>query len=76
MIDIYIYSINCIKVVIPRSAIQAKGLLLSCIKDDNPCIFFEPKILYRSAKEDVPLKEFTIPLSKAQIITEGILCFN
>jgi len=60
-----------IKVVIPRSAIQAKGLLLACIKDDNPCIFFEPKILYRSAKEDVPIKEFTIPLSKAEIITEG-----
>ncbi|CAF4476260.1 unnamed protein product, partial [Rotaria magnacalcarata] len=40
-----------LKVVIPRSAIEAKGLLLSCIKDDNPCIFFEPKILYRSAKE-------------------------
>ncbi|CAF3458071.1 unnamed protein product [Rotaria sp. Silwood1] len=60
-----------LKVVIPRGAIEAKGLLLSCIKDDNPCIFFEPKILYRSAKEDVPIKEYTIPLSKAQIIHEG-----
>ncbi|CAF1162176.1 unnamed protein product [Rotaria sordida] len=60
-----------LKVVIPRSAIEAKGLLLSCIKDENPCIFFEPKILYRSAKEDVPIKEYTIPLSKAQIIHEG-----
>lgn len=59
------------KVVIPRSAIQAKGLLLSCIRDDNPCIFFEPKILYRTAKEDVPLKEYTIPLSKAEILQEG-----
>ncbi len=64
-----------LKVVIPRSAIEAKGLLLSCIKDDNPCIFFEPKILYRSAKEDVPLKEYTIPLSKAQVIIEGISIF-
>lgn len=60
-----------IQVVIPRGAIEAKGLLLSCIKDDNPCIFFEPKILYRSAVEEVPLKEYTIPLSKAQILTEG-----
>ena len=69
------YSITAIQVVIPRSAIQAKGLLLSCIKDDNPCIFFEPKILYRSAKEDVPLKEYTFPLSKAQIILEGEFAF-
>lgn len=60
-----------LKVVVPRSAIEAKGLLFSCIKDDNPCIFFEPKILYRSAKEDVPIKEYTIPLSKAQVIQEG-----
>lgn len=38
-----------LQVVIPRSPIQAKGLLLSCIEDKNPCIFFEPKILYRAA---------------------------
>ncbi|NXD08168.1 ODBB dehydrogenase, partial [Nothocercus nigrocapillus] len=38
-----------IKIVIPRSPVQAKGLLLSCIEDKNPCIFFEPKILYRAA---------------------------
>lgn len=37
------------QIVIPRSPIQAKGLLLSCIADKNPCIFFEPKILYRAA---------------------------
>lgn len=36
-----------LKVVIPRGPIQAKGLLLSCIRDANPCVFFEPKILYR-----------------------------
>ncbi|MBV96716.1 2'-5'-oligoadenylate synthase 2, partial [Eschrichtius robustus] len=38
-----------VPVVIPRSPFQAKGLLLSCIEDKNPCIFFEPKILYRAA---------------------------
>ena len=65
-----------IQVVVPRGAIEAKGLLLSCIKDDNPCIFFEPKILYRSAVEEVPLKEYTIPLSKAQILTEGTIDMN
>ena len=42
-----------LKIVIPRSPAMAKGLLLSCIRDKNPCIFFEPKILYRSAVEQV-----------------------
>lgn len=37
------------QVVVPRGPVQAKGLLLSCIADKNPCIFFEPKILYRAA---------------------------
>ncbi|WAR08675.1 ODBB-like protein [Mya arenaria] len=43
----------CGAVVIPRGSNQAKGLLLSCIRDENPCVFFEPKILYRSAIEEV-----------------------
>ncbi|XP_055950669.1 2-oxoisovalerate dehydrogenase subunit beta, mitochondrial-like [Argiope bruennichi] len=60
-----------IKVVIPRGPLQAKGLLLSCIRDKNPCIFFEPKILYRMAVEQVPLKDYELPLSKAEILMEG-----
>ena len=60
-----------IKVVIPRSPIQTKGLLLSCIRDPNPCIFVEPKILYRQAVENVPVKDYTIPLSKAEVLIEG-----
>ena len=60
-----------IKVVIPRSPIQAKGLLLACIRDPNPCIFFEPKILYRQAVENVPIKDYTLPLSSAEILLEG-----
>nr|XP_002741809.2 PREDICTED: 2-oxoisovalerate dehydrogenase subunit beta, mitochondrial-like [Saccoglossus kowalevskii] len=60
-----------IKVVIPRGPIQAKGLLLSCIRDQNPCIFFEPKILYRSALEQVPIKDYTLPLSEAEVLVEG-----
>ncbi|GFR00234.1 2-oxoisovalerate dehydrogenase subunit beta, mitochondrial [Trichonephila clavata] len=60
-----------IKIVIPRGPLQAKGLLLSCIRDKNPCIFFEPKILYRMAVEQVPLKDYELPLSKAEILTEG-----
>jgi 2-oxoisovalerate dehydrogenase E1 component beta subunit len=59
------------QVVVPRSPIQTKGLLLSCIRDPNPCIFFEPKILYRQAVENVPIKDYTIPLSQAEILSEG-----
>ncbi|XP_057345359.1 2-oxoisovalerate dehydrogenase subunit beta, mitochondrial isoform X3 [Manis pentadactyla] len=60
-----------IKVVVPRSPFQAKGLLLSCIEDKNPCIFFEPKILYRAAVEQVPVDPYNIPLSQAEVIQEG-----
>ncbi|KAG7273651.1 hypothetical protein CRUP_018130 [Coryphaenoides rupestris] len=60
-----------IKVVIPRSPVQAKGLLLACIADQNPCIFFEPKILYRAAVEQVPVEPYTIPLSQAEVLVEG-----
>ncbi|KAJ1058453.1 hypothetical protein K5549_008573 [Capra hircus] len=60
-----------IKVVVPRSPFQAKGLLLSCIEDKNPCIFFEPKILYRAAVEQVPVEPYNIPLSQAEVIREG-----
>ncbi|OQV26113.1 2-oxoisovalerate dehydrogenase subunit beta, mitochondrial [Hypsibius exemplaris] len=60
-----------LKVVIPRGPIQAKGLLLSCIRDKNPCIFFEPKILYRSAVEEVPNGDYEIPLGKAEILRQG-----
>ncbi|KPP78382.1 2-oxoisovalerate dehydrogenase subunit beta, mitochondrial-like, partial [Scleropages formosus] len=60
-----------IKIVIPRSPVQAKGLLLSCIIDKNPCIFFEPKILYRAAVEQVPMESYQIPLSQAEVLQEG-----
>lgn len=58
-------------VVIPRSPVQAKGLLLSSIRHNNPVIFFEPKILYRIAEEDVPVEDYEIPLMKAEVLQEG-----
>lgn len=60
-----------LKVVIPRGPIQAKGLLLSSIVDENPVIFFEPKGLYRAAVEEVPEREYLIPLSSAEIVESG-----
>ncbi|KAH0618070.1 hypothetical protein JD844_017039 [Phrynosoma platyrhinos] len=60
-----------LKVVIPRGPIEAKGLLLSYIEDKNPCIFFEPKILYRAAVEQVPVEPYYIPLSQAEVLQDG-----
>ncbi|KAF0311492.1 2-oxoisovalerate dehydrogenase subunit beta, mitochondrial [Amphibalanus amphitrite] len=60
-----------IKVVIPRGPIKAKGLLLACIRDPNPCIFFEPKVLYRSAVEEVPVSDYTETIGKADVLVEG-----
>ncbi|KAJ1944686.1 hypothetical protein FBU59_002534 [Linderina macrospora] len=60
-----------LKVVMPRSAVQAKGLLLSAIRDKNPVVFFEPKILYRSAVEQVPVDDYMLPLGKAEVLKPG-----
>jgi len=65
------YFMHALQVVIPRGPIQGKGLLLSCIYDENPCIFFEPKVLYRASVEDVPTGNYTIPLSDAEVVVEG-----
>ncbi len=57
--------------VMPRSPIQAKGLLLSSIRSKDPVIFFEPKALYRIAEEEVPDEDYEIPLGKAEVMREG-----
>ncbi|XP_024942748.1 2-oxoisovalerate dehydrogenase subunit beta, mitochondrial isoform X2 [Cephus cinctus] len=60
-----------LKIVIPRGPIQAKGLLLSCIDEEDPCIIFEPKVLYRSAVDEVPLAHYKTPIGKAEVLREG-----
>lgn len=60
-----------LKVVIPRGPNKAKGLLIACIKDKNPCIVFEPKSLYRAAVEDVPEASFECEIGKADVLREG-----
>lgn len=60
-----------LKVVIPSTPKDAKGLLVSAIRDPDPVIFLEPIRLYRAIKEDVPEKEYTIPLGKAKVVKEG-----
>lgn len=60
-----------LKVVMCRSPSQAKGLLLSCIRDPNPCIFFEPKALYRASVEEVEEGDYTLPLGVAEVVRRG-----
>lgn len=59
------------KVVIPSSPYDAKGLLVSCIRDPDPVFFFEPKRLYRAFKEEVPEGEYTIPIGTGNKLSEG-----
>ncbi|MDO9123427.1 MAG: alpha-ketoacid dehydrogenase subunit beta, partial [Deltaproteobacteria bacterium] len=60
-----------IKVVIPSTPHEAKGLLLSSIRDPDPVIFLEPKRIYRAIREEVPEGDYTIPLGKARLVQEG-----
>lgn len=60
------------QVVIPRGPIKAKGLLLACIRDPDPCIIFEPKTLYRAAVEEVPVDDYVLPIGRADVLLEGI----
>ena len=68
-------SVPGLVVVMPRSPIQAKGLLLSSIRRNDPVIFFEPKRLYRVAEEEVPLEDYEIEISKGEIIREGVTIY-
>ncbi|WP_046175178.1 alpha-ketoacid dehydrogenase subunit beta [Domibacillus indicus] len=60
-----------LKVVIPSTPYEAKGLLISAIRDNDPVIFLEHMKLYRSFREEVPEEEYTIPLGKAAVKREG-----
>ncbi|KAF2669803.1 transketolase [Microthyrium microscopicum] len=63
-----------LRVVIPRSPFQAKGLLLAAIACNDPVIFMEPKILYRAAREEVPVEAYELPLSVAEVLKPGTSC--
>ena len=60
-----------LKVVMPSSPYDAKGLLISAIRDPDPVMFFEPKRIYRAFREEVPEDEYTLPLGKARVVCEG-----
>jgi 2-oxoisovalerate dehydrogenase E1 component beta subunit len=60
-----------LKVVMPATAYDAKGLIKSAIRDDNPVIFYEHKFLYRRIKEEVPEGDYVVPVGKAAVRREG-----
>jgi pyruvate dehydrogenase E1 component beta subunit len=60
-----------IKVVVPSTPYEAKGLLLSSIRDPDPVLFMEPKRIYRAIREEVPEGDYTVPLGKARLVQEG-----
>jgi len=59
------------KVVVPSNPYDAKGLLVSAIRDDDPVLFMEPKRIYRAFREAVPAENYTVPLGKAVVAREG-----
>jgi 2-oxoisovalerate dehydrogenase E1 component beta subunit len=60
-----------LKVVCPATAYDAKGLIKSAIRDNDPVLYFEHKGLYRKIKEDLPAEEYTVPIGKAKVAREG-----
>lgn len=60
-----------LKVVIPSTPYDAKGLLIAAIRDPDPVLFLEPKRIYRAFKQDIPEEAYVLPIGKAKIVEEG-----
>lgn len=60
-----------IKVVVPATPYDAKGLLISAIRSPDPVIFLEPKRIYRAVRQEIPDAVYTVPLGEAQVVQEG-----
>ncbi len=69
-----------LKVVIPSNPYDAKGLLLSAMREEDPILFMEPKRVYRASRGEVPEGEYTIPIGQAKIVRPGkgvtVLCYG
>jgi pyruvate dehydrogenase E1 component beta subunit len=60
-----------LKVVIPSTPYDAKGLLIAAMRDPDPVIFLEPKRIYRAFKQEVPEEDYVIPIGKAKVLKAG-----
>lgn len=67
----WFFSVPGLKLVAPATAYDAKGLMKSAVRDDDPVLYFEHKFLYRRIKEEIPEDEYLVPLGKAALRTEG-----
>lgn len=63
--------IQGLKVVIPSTPYDAKGLMIASIESDDPVIFLEPKRIYRAIKQEVPEEKFSIPIGKGKYLAKG-----
>jgi 2-oxoisovalerate dehydrogenase E1 component beta subunit len=70
-VEAFFTHIPGLKVVIPSTPYDTRGLLRSAIRDDDPVLFFEHKKMYRSVRGDVPDTDYTVPLGKAKVTREG-----
>jgi len=69
--EMYFVHTPGLKVVYPSTPYDAKGLIKSAVRDNNPVLFFEHKFLYRRIKDDIPDDDYTVPLGKAAVKREG-----
>jgi 2-oxoisovalerate dehydrogenase E1 component beta subunit len=69
--EAYLIHTPGVKVVVPSNPSDAKGLLISSIRDEDPVVFMEPKRLYRAARGEVSEGEYTVELGKAALVREG-----
>jgi pyruvate dehydrogenase E1 component beta subunit len=60
-----------IKVVVPATPYDAKGLLMSAIRSPDPVMFLEPKRIYRAVRQEIPDQVYTVPLGEARVVQEG-----
>jgi 2-oxoisovalerate dehydrogenase E1 component beta subunit len=69
--EMYFVHTPGLKVVCPSTAYDAKGLIKSAIRDNDPVLYFEHKFLYRRIKEELPAEDFTVPIGKAIVRRKG-----
>jgi 2-oxoisovalerate dehydrogenase E1 component beta subunit len=69
--EAWFFHVPGLKVLAPATAYDAKGLLKSAIRDDDPVIYLEHKFLYRRIKEDLPEAEYLVPIGEAAVRKEG-----
>ncbi len=69
--EAWFFHVPGLKVITPATAYDAKGLIKSAVRDNDPVIFLEHKALYRRIKEELPEQEYTVPIGKARVHREG-----